>query len=149
MWNPLTFQARELLEDKIKREMITMFEKNETLHQAFFNYNGQNIEEASKGLLEALGKISNKEISKLLKFSSQKLSEINASKSQEENNQNYHLISMALIHLINKYDLGPGYNAYSCPMVKKKWVQNDKKTTEIQNPYHSGMPHCGTKDTRF
>ena len=145
----LVLQAREALNNKIKDELISVFKHNESLHQAFFNYNGKEVEQASRDLKKAVDGISKEEISKLLKFSSQKLSEINASKSRKENNQNYHLVSMALIHLINKYDLGSEYNAYSCPMVKKKWVQNSQKMVKVHNPYHSGMPHCGVQDTKF
>lgn len=54
---------------------------------------------------------------------------------------------MALIHIVNKYDLGSKYNAYSCPMVKKKWLQNSDKMAKVHNPYAAGMPHCGSQDT--
>ena len=63
------------------------------------------------------------------------------------NNENYHIVSSALIFVINKYDLGSEYNAYSCPMVKKKWIQNSKKMTKVHNPYAAGMPHCGSQDS--
>ena len=144
----LQVQAREALNDKTKRELLAVLEKNEALHQAFFSYKGPQVEEVSEGLLKAIRGISQEDIAKLLQFSSQKLSEIKASKTREENNQNYHLVSMALIHFINKYDLGPDYNAYSCPMVKKKWIQNTKKVAKVHNPYDPSMPHCGTQDTR-
>lgn len=42
---------------------------------------------------------------------------------------------MALIHIINTYDVGENYNAYSCPMTNKKWVQNSKKLNMVSNPY--------------
>jgi hypothetical protein len=74
---------------------------------------------------------------------------MNAKTSREENNQNYHLVSMALIYIVNTYDVGPKYNAYSCPMVKKKWLQNSKKLAKIHNPYAPHMPHCGSQDTNF
>ena len=49
--------------------------------------------------------------------------------------------------VVNTYDVGKKYNAYSCPMVKKKWVQNSKKMAKVHNPYAPNMPHCGSKDT--
>jgi hypothetical protein len=93
--------------------------------------------------------IENGETKKLLKFSIEKLGELKSDTERETNNQNYHLVSMALIHLVNTYDLGDAYNAYSCPMVKKKWVQNSKKMARVHNPYAPGMPHCGTQDSEY
>ena len=69
--------------------------------------------------------------------------------SENKNNQNYHLTSMALIHIVNTYDVGNEYNAYSCPMVKKKWLQNSKKMAKVHNPYAPNMPHCGGQDSNF
>ncbi|POB13408.1 DUF3347 domain-containing protein [Halobacteriovorax sp. DA5] len=132
-----------------KKEVVKVLELNETLHASFFEYDGAKVEEAAKKLSTAIDKISDEKIKKLLTFSKTKLSEIQASKTTAENNQSYHLVSMALIHIINTYDVGEKYNAYSCPMVKKKWVQNSSKQDKVHNPYASNMPHCGQKDTKF
>ena len=83
----------------------------------------------------------------LLTFSKTKLDQIKASNDREDNNQNYHLVSMALIHVVKEYDVGSKYNAYSCPMVKKKWLQNSKKISKVHNPYAPEMPHCGSQDS--
>ncbi|MFG1492878.1 hypothetical protein [Halobacteriovorax sp. ZH4_bin.1] len=132
-----------------KKQVVKVLELNEDLHSSFFKYDGAKVEEAAKKLSRAIDKISDEKIKKLLTFSKVKLSEIQASKSTADNNQNYHLVSMALIHIINTYDVGEKYNAYSCPMVKKKWVQNSSKQDKVHNPYASNMPHCGQKDTKF
>ena len=105
------------------------------------------MEENAKKLQNSIGKVKNEEIKKLLSFSQKKLSEIKSDRDRKENNQTYHLVSMALIHIMNKYDVGDKYNAYSCPMVKKKWIQNSKKTSKVHNPYMAGMPHCGSQDS--
>lgn len=137
------------LPKEIKKSVQAALAANEELHGAFFKYEGVKVEAASKGLKEKLTKIKDKDISKLLEFSINKLSEIKASKPREENNSTYNVVSMALIYLVNKYDVGESYNAYSCPMVKKKWVQNSEKIEKVHNPYAPNMPHCGSKDTSF
>lgn len=139
--------SRKSLDVKTKKSVINALEANEELHTSFFKYDGKKVEAAAKKLEGKIDKIGNTEIAKLLKFSKSKLGEINSAKSREENNQNYHLVSMALIHVVNTYDVGSEYNAYSCPMVKKKWIQNSKKIAKVHNPYASNMPHCGSKDT--
>tara|TARA_R110002072_G_scaffold534_6_gene4085 strand:+ start:258011 stop:258571 length:561 start_codon:yes stop_codon:yes gene_type:complete len=142
-------KKRMSLSKEAKASIVSVLEANEQLHASFFNYDAKKVEENAKNLKEKINSIQDKKLAKLLKFSKVKLSEITAKSSREENNDNYHLVSMALIHVVNKYDVGEKYNAYSCPMVKKKWVQNSKKSNKINNPYAPNMPHCGSKDSNF
>lgn len=129
-----------------KQALRDVLEKNEKLHDAFFKYEGKKVEAAAGKVKEAMAKIQDEEIAKKLSFSMKKLDAIKAKNNRKENNQNYHLVSMALIHLVNTYDLGEEYQAYSCPMVQKKWVQNTEKKEKVHNPYAPGMPHCGGRD---
>jgi len=140
---------RNKLDDKTKKELINVLETNEQLFNAFYEYDSKKVEESAMKLKDSIGKIDNQEISKLLSFSIKKLEEMKSSSSREDNDQAYHLVSMALIHIVNTYDVGDIYNAYSCPMVKKKWIQNSKKMADVNNPYAPDMPNCGSKDTSF
>ena len=135
------------LNDSDKKEVMKILKINEDLHQAFFDYDAKKVEQTANKMKLAIDKLSNAEIAKLLKFSSSKLASMTATSSREDNNQNYHLVSMALIHIISKYNTGADYSAYSCPMVKKKWIQNSKKMAKVHNPYAPKMPDCGSKDS--
>lgn len=140
-------KERVALTAETKGEIVSLLEENEKLHGAFFDYNGVEVEKNAKSMISKIEGISDQKISKLLGFSKGKLSEIKASNSKDKNNEHYNLISMALIYIVNKYDVGKKYNAYSCPMVKKKWVQNSSKMAKVHNPYAPEMPHCGSRDT--
>lgn len=135
--------AKMKLDDKSKQEIIKTLEANEELHASFFKYNPKKVESSAKKVSEVMGKISNKDVAKLLKHSKMLLGEIKSDSKRSDNNQNYHTVSMALIHVMNKYDLGDKFSAYRCPMVKKKWIQNTKKMERVHNPYAPSMPHCG------
>ncbi len=141
--------GRKSLQGDVKESVLSVFQANEDLHTAFFNYDGKKVEEEALKVKAAIDLIKDTEISNLLTFSKEKLAAIKASNTRDENNRSYHLVSMALIHIINQYDLGGHYNAYSCPMVKMKWVQNSKKIDEVYNPYAPGMAHCGSKDSNY
>jgi hypothetical protein len=141
--------SRKPLSDEIKKELLRIFEANEALHAAFFEYDAEKVEKGAKAVSNAISNVSDEEIAKMLSFSHQRIKEIKAGSSREENNQNYHLFSMTLIHLLSDYDLGQPYNGYSCPMVKKKWVQNSVQKDKLKNPYAPEMPHCGDQDTNF
>lgn len=138
---------RKELTEAVRKSVVSVLEANDSLHSAFFKYDAKAVEAKAKALSSAIDSIEDDEISKLLKFSKSKLLEIKESSDRESNNKNYHLVSMALIHIVNKYDVGAKYNAYSCPMVKKKWVQNSAKMAKVHNPYAPNMPHCGSQDT--
>ncbi len=139
---------RKSLSEAAKKSVISALEVNEALHSSFFKYDAKAVESNAMKLKKAIDAIEDKEVAKLLNFSKTKLSEIKASNDRETNNKNYHLVSMALIHIVNKYDVGSKYNAYSCPMVKKKWVQNSSKMVKVHNPYAPNMPHCGSQDSK-
>lgn len=138
---------RKSLSEAAKKSVVSALEANEALHSSFFKYDSKVVETNAMKLKNAIDAIEDKEVAKLLNFSKGKLSEIKASNDRETNNKNYHLVSMALIHIVNKYDVGSKYNAYSCPMVKKKWVQNSSKMAKVHNPYAPNMPHCGSQDS--
>ncbi|MCF8060019.1 MAG: hypothetical protein K9K67_12030 [Bacteriovoracaceae bacterium] len=142
-------KTRKKISETTKNQVIAVLKANESLHASFFDYKGDTVEKAAKDLKSKMSAVEDKEISKLLKFSITKLDDLKKDSEREQNNQDYHLVSMALIHLVNTYDIGEGYNAYSCPMVKKKWVQNSKLKARVHNPYAPEMPHCGTQDTEY
>ena len=142
-------EVRRSIDDATKASLVNALEANEKLHQSFFEYDGKKVEENALNLQKAIDGIKDKEISKLLSYSKNKLSEIKATIDREVNNKNYNLVSMALIHVVSKYDVGNDYNAYSCPMVKMKWIQNTSKVSEVHNPYAPNMPNCGSQDSNY
>lgn len=140
---------RKKLSDDTRKSLIEVLKVNEQLHQSFFKYDKNLVEQNARKLKDVIGKIKNEEVSKLLSFSRKQLGEIKSSHDRGINNNHYNLVSMALIHIVNTYDLGSKYNSYSCPMVKKKWIQNSAKMAKVHNPYAPQMPHCGSKDSNY
>lgn len=128
-----------------KAELKSVLEKYDELHSVFFQYNGKEVEKVATKLKAEINKIQDSDFKKLLSFSAKKLDSLKASSSREENNKNFNIISMALIHVINKYDVSSDHSAFYCPMVKKKWIQNTKKLASVSNPYAPEMPGCGGK----
>ncbi len=142
-------KIRQKLSESTKGSILKVLESNEKLQSSFFKYDTQKIEDNAKELQASIEKIDDQKIKKLLKFSVTKLSLMTKNSSRKDNNQNYHLVSMALIHLINTYEVGGDYNAFSCPMVKKKWIQNTSKNKTVNNPYAPKMAMCGSQDSKF
>ena len=143
-----TFQ-RKKLDDKVRAQLIAVYEANEKLHAAFFTYDAAAVEKNAVELRNLLLKITQKDLKKHFKRTLVQLEKITKDQNQEKNNHQYNLVSKKLVQALGLYDLGDTYNVYSCPMVKKVWVQNSKKMDKVHNPYASYMPHCGTKDTNF
>ena len=140
---------RKKLVKKEKEEIVAVFKANEELHMAFFDFNALKIESKAQVVKKLMEKVSHKQLKKMLTFSVKKLGEMKATAPRDELNQNYNLVSMALIHLLKKYDIEGSYNAYYCPMKKKSWIQNSTKIAKVHNPYAGDMPYCGSQKTQF
>lgn len=142
-------QAREQISKESKREVREVLEMNEKLHLAFFNQDSEGVHKYSEKMASRIEKMEDQSLKSLLEFSMKQLRTLPNLVDIKEKHQVYHRVSLALIHIINSYDLGEGYNVYSCPMVRKKWVQNSTELARVHNPYAPEMKHCGTQDTHF
>ena len=141
--------ARAKIADGDKAELMTLLKSYEGLFDAFFNYDSKKVEEQAKKLQQDISTVKSAELKKNLESPKAKLLEIKSTSDREVNNQNMHLVSMALIYLVNKFDIGNDYNVYACPMVQKKWIQNSKRLTRVTNPYDPSMPNCGSQVTEY
>lgn len=146
----LPHSKRTKLSQTDTAELLQVFKRNEALHAAFYTYDAKKVALAARQMAEAMASVRNKELSQKMAFSTKTLLGMSEpGKTREQLDQSYHLVSMALIHFLKNYDIGKDYDAYSCPMVKKKWVQNSTKVAKVNNPYAPDMPMCGSQDTKF
>ena len=145
----LTIAKRSQLPDLTLAKVSKVFKANENLHAAFFEYDGKKVESNAAIVKQLADKVNNKLVRGSFETISKNLSMIKASNSVEKNNELYSKVSLAFGDVLNKYDIGKDYNVYSCPMVKKKWVQNSSQKKRVHNPYAPEMPHCGQRDTDY
>jgi hypothetical protein len=119
--------------------------KYELVAQAFFDQKNEQVKKNVKSLLEAIDKIQDEKVSKTLKYSKAKLNEILKSDDNEKNKEAFSTISQAFNVVLTKFAGNKNYMRYYCPMVKKYWIQNVKKTGDkTYNIYaSSSMPNCG------
>lgn len=141
--------SRIELTNKIQAEATQILEANDKLFDSFFTYSGKRIEKNSKSLISVINKMSSSDIKKEFKKSFPFLKKLSAKNKKALNNDLYNKASLNFINIINRYDVGPNYNAYTCPMVNKRWVQNTKISNKVKNPYADYMPHCGGQDTEY
>ncbi|MCB9092381.1 MAG: DUF3347 domain-containing protein [Halobacteriovoraceae bacterium] len=137
----------KVLSNVSKAELDSM-KAYEELHKAYYSYNNKKIVELSKGLIDKLNDIKDKDIqtklseSKVVKY----LSAIKVRDNRSANNSLFNLVSKGIYEsLIMGTELSKKYKQYYCPMVKKNWVQNIQLVSQVQNPYAPEMPHCGTQ----
>ena len=141
--------ARTSMGPEVKKQVIDVLTAGDQLHESFFQYDSTKVEQAAKVVMSNIEKIKSAEIASLLKVTKEKLASIKKDASEEANKENFYIVSLGLGNIVRKYDVGGKWNVYSCPMVKKKWVQNSQKHPNIQNPYAAAMANCGSKDTNF
>ncbi len=138
-----TIFAKEKVTDQEKKQMIELLAQNEKVFESYFEYNAEKVEEHAKELIKKFEMVKSEKFKEDLGRALKYLSKISKDAKRKDNNKNYHLTSSFLIKLINKYDFGPKYQAYYCPMVRKKWIQNVDVKSRVHNPYDPSMPHCG------
>ena len=142
-------QNRAKLDIETKKTVIEALKANESLHQSFFKYNGENIDKNTKLVISKIELIKDKKISKKLKLAKTYLKAISKAKTQKDNYGFYSRFSELITSVVKSYDLGKEYNVYYCSMLKMSWVQNAVKLKKVHNPYASYMPHCGEHRTRY
>jgi hypothetical protein len=141
--------SRNDLSKKNQKYAIKVLNQNELLFDSFFSYSGAAIESHSMNLIKSINSMPNSQIKSEFIKSIPHLSKLKKSNSKEANNNYYNQASLIFIKIINTYDVGPHFNAYTCPMVNKRWVQNTKESNQVKNPYADYMPHCGGQDTEY
>ena len=142
-------KSRASIEKTAREQFLSLLKINESLHSSFFKYDAKSVDQYAKEMQQALKKVKNEKVLKLLKGMDKYLGKISSSESQKNNNHMYNLVSKKLLTVLHTFDFGSVYNAYSCPMVQKSWIQNSTKIDKVHNPYASYMPHCGTKDSNY
>ena len=140
-------KKRKLLGETDKIQVLAVFEANEKLHNSFYKYDAKKVEVEAKNVAKAIEAIKNTEV-KRLSFSKGKLEEISASVDRKKNNENYHLFSMAVIHILKSYDLEK-----SIMDMAVRWLRRNgfkiQKGIKVYNPYDPSMPHCGGMETHY
>ena len=143
-------EKRKSLSAEAKKNLMSIFEKNEALHSSFFSYDGASVEKTATKLANAIELIKDKKLLKILKRTPVQLKKMKASVEKDKNYHMYSVVNKTLVSILKEYDLGETYNVYSCPMLRKVWVQNSTKKDKVHNPYAGDyMPHCGKKDSNY
>lgn len=141
--------ARKPLPEKIKKQVTSFLEENENLHRAFFDYNESKIKNVASKMAKMAKKIGMSPVKRPIVLMGNDLSKMNKASTRKNLNELYAGFSTKLAAIIKKYDVGANYNIYSCPMVKKTWIQDSSKRKRVHNPYAPEMPHCGQRDTEY
>lgn len=143
-------QARKKLKPAVYSEVIEIYQLNEKLHQSFFSYKGEEIHRVAQEISKKIEGFKESESTRLLGKSKEYLERIRdlGEKKRSPNDRHYHKFSLILIDALKDYEL-EHYNEYSCPMVKKSWVQNSSKTKKVLNPYAPYMPNCGSQKSHY
>lgn len=141
-------EARKPLKAAEKKEVTSILDKNDELFNAFLKKDNALIEKKAKALAETASQ-TKMGILKDISAQADKLSTISGSKSHEANMVAYEAFLKPLIKFVQTYEVDKKFNIFSCPMVKKSWIQDTSVNKDVQNVYAMEMLECGTQDTKF
>lgn len=139
---------RQSLSSKDKSVLSEILAKNDLLFNSFLKKDKDLIEKYAKEL-SALVSTADSSIVKQVKAKASSLNNIKSSNKNEDNLHAYESFLNPLITLVQQYDVGGKYNVFSCPMVKKSWIQDLKTNKDVKNVYAMDMLECGSQDTHF
>lgn len=131
-----------------KAQVLEVLGKHDALFNVLIKNDYKTAESVALALKNSLDK-STTPVLKAAKAEAASLSQIKGSLDGEKNLALYEKVSDPLVEVVKGYNLGSGYNIFSCPMVKKSWIQNVTQHKEVRNVYATSMLECGTQDTKF
>jgi hypothetical protein len=118
----------------------------EKVHDAFFKRDLKTAQKFSSQLEKELSQIKEPEHTKLLAPVMKRVKSLRETKDVEEAHDDFHVISVGMLGVLDRAMPNKSYARYYCPMVKKYWIQNITESEKVMNPYASDtMPHCGGK----
>lgn len=139
---------RKALQSNDKAQLTEILAKNDSLFNAFLKKDNALIVKNAKELAGLVVK-SDGPILKELKAKVYSLEGIKSSNKNEDNLKAYEAFLNPLIAIVQQYEVAGKYNVFSCPMVKKSWIQDTEVNKDVKNVYATDMLECGTQDTRF
>lgn len=139
---------RQSISSKDESVLSEILEKNDLLYNSFLKKDKDLIEKYAKEL-SALVSTADIPIVNQVKAKVSDLNSIKSSSKNEDNLKAYESFLYPLIILVQQYDVGGKYNIFSCPMVKKSWIQDLKTNKDVRNVYVMDMLECGSQDTHF
>ena len=140
--------SRRTISADDKAAMISVLTKNDSLFNSFLKRDKAQIEKNASELLTFV-KNSQSPLLVGVKKDLDPLSSIKSSKTMEENVSAYGKFLVPLITVVQSYDVGGKFNVFTCPMVKKSWIQNIEVNKEVKNVYAMDMLECGSQDTHY
>lgn len=139
---------RKTLQRNDKALVTEILAKNDSLFNAFLKKDNALIEKNAKELAGLVVK-SQSTILKEVKANVFSLETIKSSNKNEDNLKAYEAFLNPLVAIVQQYEVAGKYNVFSCPMVKKSWIQDTKINKDVKNVYAMDMLECGSQDTHF
>lgn len=139
---------RKSLQSNDKALLTEILAKNDSLFNAFLKKDNALIEKSAKELASLAVK-SDSTIMKELKAKVYSLEGIKSSNKNEDNLKAYEAFLNPLVAIVQQYEVAGKYNVFSCPMVKKSWIQDTKINKDVKNVYAMDMLECGSQDTHY
>ncbi|MBA2404060.1 MAG: DUF3347 domain-containing protein [Bdellovibrionales bacterium] len=140
--------ARQKVAPQDQKVLTEVLTKNDALFNAFLKKDAAKIEKEAKELAVLVEK-SKSPLLKDVKANAKSLNQIKAAKKNEENLVSYEAFLNPLIKVVEANEAPKNFNVFSCPMVKKAWLQNIEVNKDVRNVYAMEMLECGTQDTKF
>lgn len=124
-------------------ELTTVLNANDQLFDTLLGKDQSKVELAAKALSDAIHSTKSADL-KDLRAIKNLLDGIKGSNTKDQNLEVYSKVVPQIVELV-KVIKPEGFSVYYCPMVKKEWIQNEKKHSGVKNVFAQEMLECGGK----
>ncbi len=128
---------------EIQKYLANVLKANDAVHSVFIKNDEQGFKMVWDGFEKALSQTRPDELKELITESKSASSKLMTATSLDEKRKLYGDVVKPIVLLLQKYGPIESYKVFTCPMVKKDWIQDIKVVSQVQNPYDPKMLKCG------
>ncbi len=128
---------------QIQKYLTTLLKANDAIHTAFIKNDEPGFKTALAGLDKVLGEARVDELKQFVTESKSASAKLVSAANFDEKRKLYGDVVKPIVAMLQKYGPIESYRVFTCPMVKKDWIQDTKIASKVQNPYEPKMVDCG------
>ncbi|MBI2521867.1 MAG: DUF3347 domain-containing protein [Bdellovibrio sp.] len=128
---------------EIEKYLNDVLKANDAVHSAFIKSDDKELKSVWDTFEKALSGPRPDELKDFVTESKSAASKLVNATKFDEKRKLYGDVMKPIALMLQKYGPIASYKVFTCPMVKKDWIQDIKVVPQVQNPYDPKMVKCG------
>ncbi|OFZ14920.1 MAG: hypothetical protein A2X86_06205 [Bdellovibrionales bacterium GWA2_49_15] len=126
-----------------QKYLVNLLKANDSVHSAFVKNDEQGVKPVWANFEKVLSGSAPNELKEFVSESKVATVKLVSASAFDEKRKLYGDVIKPIVAMLQKFGPIDSYKVFTCPMVKKDWIQDTKLNSEVQNPYDPKMVKCG------